>query len=93
MTKILFAIFALAFALHAEDPKPPVKEKQLTVPESVMDKAADNAIELRQAKETIAYLQRKIQMYQQGLFACQDAQIDAQAKQQHPPAPSKPESK
>lgn len=75
--KFLIFLLALAAALRAEDP---TKEKQLTVPEHVMDKAADNAIELRQAKETIAYLQRKLQMYQQGLFACQDAQIDAQAK-------------
>lgn len=61
--------FALAIPLIAEDAKPLATVEELT------SKVAEQQKENAAKDQTIAYLQRKLQMYQQGLFACQDAQI------------------
>ncbi len=48
--------------------------------------------QLAETKQEIVVLNRKVQIYEQGLAACQDAQIDAQARrqaQQQKPGPVK----
>lgn len=40
--------------------------------------------QLAQKDAQIAFLQRKLQIYQQAVFACQDARIDEQVKQARP---------
>jgi hypothetical protein len=76
----LSILLTLAFTLHAEDaPAPTVEQLQAKVAEQ---------------NQQIVYLQKKLSIYQQGLFACQDAEIGAQAKRQSEPsrpAPAKPE--
>jgi len=59
----------------------------LATVEQLQAKVAEQKQEIERLKkqestgaEQVNYLQRKLQMYQQGLFQCQDAQIDAQAK-------------
>jgi hypothetical protein len=78
--KILLAL-ALAIPLIADDAQPlaTVEQLQAKVAEqkqeiALLKKADEGRVEM------LAYMQRKLQMYQQGLFQCQDAQIDAQAK-------------
>ena len=46
--------------------------------------------QLAQKDAQIAFLQRKLQIYQQAAFACQDARIDEQVKQQAKPTVSVP---
>lgn len=71
----LLILLALATALHAEDATLVKLSPEVEV--RIKAEVDKQVVPLR---EQIAYLQRKLQMYQQGLFACQDAQIDAQAK-------------
>jgi len=73
------AIFALAFALHAEDATPLATVEQLQAKVAEQSKQlAEQAAELR--------------LYQQGLFQCQAAEIHQQAvSQAQPKRPAKPE--
>ncbi len=74
---MLVFLFALSFALHADDkPAPTIEQLQA---------------QIAQKDAQIAKLQRKLTVYQESAFRCQDAmldqQIEAQAKQQPKPKP------
>ena len=89
MSLRLLTFTVLAFALQAEDGSkvsPPTEHELLMEAKAqIAQRDRDNAAKDQQ----IAKLTRKVQIYQQAAFGCQDAQIDAQieaqAKQQGVP--------